>query len=56
MKSTMTDQIDQIEKPMCSVVTDQTRLRRAMSLLPASQASSSSGSQPRMTRFVGLVS
>lgn len=45
MKSTITDQIDQIEKPTCSVATDQMRLRRAMSLLPASQAIVSSGSQ-----------
>src|SRR6478609_7943741 len=55
MKSTMTDQIDQIEKPTCSVATDQTRLRRATSLLPASHAAVSSGSQSRMTRVVGAV-
>src|SRR5690348_3204042 len=56
MKSTITDQIDQIEKPMCSVATDQTRLRRATFLLPASQAAVSSGSQSRMTRDLGAVS
>src|SRR3954467_9844654 len=38
MTTTSTDQIDQIEKPMCSATTDQIRLRRAMYLLPASQA------------------
>ena len=52
----MTDQIDQIEKPMCSVATDQTRLRRATALLPASQAAVSSGSQSWMTRDLGAVS
>ena len=56
MKRTMTDQIDQIEKPTCSVATDQMRLRRATSLLPASHACLSSGSQSRMTRFFGAVS
>src|SRR6476661_6129856 len=55
MKRTMTDQIDQIEKPMCSVATDQTRLRRATCLLPASHAAVSSGSQSRMTRLRGAV-
>src|SRR5215208_8125798 len=45
MNSTITDQIDQTEKPMCSAATDQIRLRRAMFLLPASQATTSSGSQ-----------
>ena len=49
MKSTITDQIDQIEKPTCSAATDQIRLRLAMSLLPASQAVSSSGSQSEIT-------
>src|SRR5262249_34744317 len=29
MNNTMTDQIDQIEKPTCSATTDHTRLRRA---------------------------
>src|SRR3954471_18899462 len=56
MNRTMTDQIDQIEKPMCSVATDQTRLRRATALLPASQAAVSSGSHSRMTRVRGAVS
>src|SRR6478609_5208353 len=55
MKRTITDQIDQIEKPMCSVATDQTRLRRATCLLPASHAAVSSGSQSRMTRLRGAV-
>src|SRR5579875_76164 len=45
MNSTITDQIDQTEKPTCSATTDQIRLRRAMFLLPASQATTSSGSQ-----------
>jgi hypothetical protein len=48
MNSTITDQIDQTEKPMCSAATDQIRLRRAMFLLPASQATTSSGSQSVM--------
>src|SRR6478735_8252902 len=56
MNRTMTDQIDQIEKPMCSVRTDHTRLRRATALFPASQATVSSGSQPVMTRRFGVVS
>src|SRR3954453_13123993 len=56
MKRTMTDQIDQMENPTCSVATDQTRLRRATSLLPVSQAATSSGSQSRMTRWRGAVS
>src|SRR6476659_9075658 len=55
MNSTMTDQMDQIEKPTCSVATDQARLRRATALLPASQAAVSSGSQSRMTRLRGAV-
>src|SRR6478609_11472397 len=55
MKRTITDQIDQIEKPTCSVATDQTRLRRATCLLPASHAAVSSGSQSRMTRVRGAV-
>src|ERR1700722_13372665 len=45
MKSTITDQIDQTENPTCSAATDQIRLRRAMFLLPASQATVFSGSQ-----------
>ena len=48
MNSTITDQMDQTEKPMCSAATDQIRLRRAMFLLPASQATTSSGSQSVM--------
>ena len=48
MNRTITDQMDQIEKPMCSAATDQIRLRRAMFLLPASQATVSSGSQLAM--------
>jgi hypothetical protein len=48
MNSTITDQIDQTEKPMCSAMTDQIRLRRAMYLLPASQAAVSSGSHSVM--------
>src|SRR3954470_17333804 len=48
MNSTITDQMDQTEKPMCSATTDQIRLRRAIFLLPASQAATSSGSQSVM--------
>src|SRR4051812_36259878 len=48
MNSTITDQMDQIEKPMCSATTDQIRLRRAMYLLPASHATVSSGTQSVM--------
>src|SRR3954468_10575260 len=48
MNSTITDQMDQIEKPMCSAATDQIRLRRATRLLPASHATTSSGSQSVM--------
>src|SRR5690242_3334597 len=48
MNSTITDQIDHTEKPTCSATTDQIRLRRAMYLLPASQATVSSGSQSVM--------
>src|ERR1700760_2941430 len=62
MNNTITDQIDQIEKPMCSAVTDQIRLRRAILSLPASQAAVSSGSQSERTcerpseSFMGLQS
>ena len=45
MNSTITDQMDQTENPMCSAATDQIRLRRAIFLLPASHAAVSSGSQ-----------
>src|SRR5690242_14480506 len=48
MNSTITDQMDHTEKPICSATTDQIRLRRAMFLLPASQAATSSGSQSVM--------
>src|ERR1700716_585777 len=50
MKSTITDQIDQIEKPTCSAKIDQIRLRFATFLPPASQASTSSASQCSMLR------
>jgi hypothetical protein len=49
MNSTITDQMDQIEKPTCSAATDQIRLRRAIFLLPASHATVSSGSQSERT-------
>ena len=48
MNSTITDQMDQTEKPICSATTYQIRLRRAMFLLPASHAGTSSGSQSVM--------
>jgi len=48
MNNTITDQIDQIEKPTCSATTDQIRFRFAMSLPPDSQASTSSASQCSM--------
>ena len=51
MNSTMTDQIDQTEKPTCSATTDQIRFRLATSLPPASQASTSSASQCSMSWF-----
>src|SRR5215212_7036560 len=50
MKSTITDQIDQIEKPTCSAKIDQIRLRLAILAPPASQASTSSASQCPMLR------
>ncbi len=55
MNSTITDQIDQIEKPTCSAKTDQIRFRFAMSLpgvvAPSpSQAATSSASQFSMLR------
>src|ERR1700742_837141 len=49
MNSTITDQIDQIEKPTCSAITDQIRLRRAILLLPSAHAAVSSGSQSKRT-------
>jgi hypothetical protein len=53
MNRTITDQIDQIEKPTCSATIDQIRLRLATSLpgvVPPrpSQASTSSASQYSM--------
>ncbi|SKX83404.1 Uncharacterised protein [Mycobacteroides abscessus subsp. abscessus] len=48
MKSTITENSDQMEKPMCSQMIDQTRLRLAISAPPASQACRSSGSHPVM--------
>jgi hypothetical protein len=56
MNNTITDQIDQVEKPTCSATTDQIMLRRAMFLLPASQATRSSGSQWVMRRERGMRS
>src|ERR1700712_2846930 len=49
MNSTMTDQIDQIEKPTCSAITDQMRLRRAIVAPPLFQASTSSEFQSSMS-------
>src|SRR6476660_2244428 len=51
MNSTITDQIDQIEKPTCSAKMDQIRLRLAICLPPASQAATSSASQCSMVRL-----
>src|SRR6476659_7957603 len=51
MNSTITDQIDQMEKPTCSATMDQIRLRLAMSFPPLSQASTSSASQCSISRF-----
>src|ERR1700730_10601753 len=48
MNSTITDQIDQTEKPTCSATIDQIRLRLAILAPPASQASTSSASQCSM--------
>src|ERR1700720_1110482 len=50
MNSTITDQIDQTEKPTCSAKIDQIRLRLAILAPPASQASTSSASQCSMLR------
>src|SRR5690349_12892720 len=51
MNSTMTDQIDQTEKPTCSAKIDHIRLRRAVLAPPASQAATSSASQCSMLRL-----
>ena len=51
MNSTITDQIDQIEKPTCSAKIDQIRLRLAILAPPASQVSTSSASQCSMLRL-----
>jgi hypothetical protein len=48
MNSTITDQIDHTEKPICSATMDQMRLRRATFFPPACQAPTSSGSQSAM--------
>ena len=48
MNSTITDQIDQTEKPTCSAKIDQIRLRRAIFAPPSFQASTSSASQSSM--------
>jgi len=45
MKSTRTDQTDQIEKPMCSERMENARLRRATTRPVATQNASSSGRQ-----------
>src|ERR1700677_2832170 len=45
MNSAITDHMDQIEKATWSPATVHSRLRRAIFLLPASQAAASSGSQ-----------
>src|SRR5271163_3465921 len=50
MNSTITDQRYQIEKATCALTFDQIRLRRAMTSLPAHQATASSGSQSPMQR------
>lgn len=50
MNSTMTDHMVHTESPMCSAITDQIRFRRATYLLPASQATMSSGFQSVMVR------
>src|SRR5271169_693179 len=50
MNSTITDQRYQIEKATCALTFDHIRLRRAMTLLPARQATASSGSQSPMQR------
>jgi hypothetical protein len=50
MNSTITDQMDQTEKPMCSATMDQIRLRRAILLPPFRHASRSSASHAEMCR------
>src|ERR1700747_1976382 len=49
MNSTITDQMDHTENPMCSAKIDQMRLRRAMLLPPFCHACRSSGSQPEIS-------
>src|SRR5664279_4800916 len=51
MNSTITDQIDQIEKPTCSATMDQIRLCLAIFAPPESQAATSSASQCSMLRL-----
>jgi hypothetical protein len=50
MNSSITGHSVHTEYPRCTVTTDQSRLRRAMALLPASQAARSSASQCKMRR------
>src|SRR6476469_2601862 len=55
MNRTITDQIDQIEKPTCSARIEKIRLRLAILAPPASQASTSSASQCSMLRSRVIV-